>query len=99
MALHPMITTYLDGLDASIDGRGYGAKHDRARKFVEGACEMLSQLSRMDTPTDKARNAEHAEDIMADLDDERLCSDASALYALIRKARELSRTRKPRKKR
>lgn len=91
MALHRKLSKYLDGLDALADGRGFDAKHEKARLFVEGACKLVSTLARMDTPTDGVEDEEKADDIMADLDDERLCSDASALYALIREARELSR--------
>ena len=50
---------------------------------------IIRTLANMDTPTDGVTDQEQADDIMADLDDERLCSDASALYALIRQAREL----------
>jgi hypothetical protein len=45
----------------------------------------------MDTPTDGVTDEEKADDIMADLDDERLCSDAGALYELIREARALAK--------
>jgi hypothetical protein len=91
MALHRKLSKYLEGLDAFVDGRGYNAKHEKARLFVEGACKLVSTLARMDTPTDGVEDEEKRDDIMADLDDERLCSDASALYALIREARELSK--------
>jgi hypothetical protein len=85
-----MLTQYLDGLDALVDGRGFDGSHEKARLFVEGACETLSLLSRMDTPTDKAKSAEHADNIMANLSDDRLCGDAAAFYELIRKARALT---------
>jgi hypothetical protein len=90
MALHRKLAKYLDGLDASVDGRGFNAKHERARIFVEGACKLVSTLARMDTPTDGVEDDEKRDDIMADLSDDRLCSDSSALYDLIRQARELS---------
>jgi hypothetical protein len=89
MALHRKLAKYLDGLDASVDGRGFDAKHEKARLFVEGACKLVSTLARMDTPTDGVEDEEKRDDIMADLDDERLCSNASALYELIREARRL----------
>jgi hypothetical protein len=54
------------------------------------ANEIIATLARMDTPTDGITDQNQADEIMADLDDERLCSDASALYALIRAARKLS---------
>jgi hypothetical protein len=66
---------------------------DSAKRIVlalKGLREIVSPLSRMDTPTDKAKNEDHAEEILADLDDERLCSDSSALYELIREARKLA---------
>jgi hypothetical protein len=91
MALHRKLAKYLDGLDASVDGRGFDAKHEKARLFVEGACKLVSTLARMDTPTDGVKNEEKRDDIMADLDDERLCSDSSALYQLIREARALAK--------
>jgi hypothetical protein len=91
MALHRKLVKYLDGLDASVDGRGFNAKHEKARLFVEGACKLVSTLARMDTPTDGVTDEEKAHDIMADLDDERLCSDAGALYELIREARALAK--------
>lgn len=40
--LHPMIDCYLDGLDASTDGRGFDAKHETARLFVQRACDELT---------------------------------------------------------
>ncbi|ARQ95246.1 hypothetical protein [Bradyrhizobium phage BDU-MI-1] len=89
MALHRKLAKYLDGLDASVDGRGFDGKHEKARIFVEGACKLVSQLARMDTPTDGVDDEDKADDIMADLDDERLCSDATALYEMIREARRL----------
>jgi hypothetical protein len=91
MALHRKLAKYLDGLTASVDGRGFGAKHEKARLFVEGACKLVSTLARMDTPTDGVEDEEKRDDIMAELDDERLCSDASALYELIREARALAK--------
>ena len=90
MALHPKLAKSLDGLDASVDGRGFDAKHEKARLFVEGACKLVSQLSRMDTPTDCVEDEEKRDDIMADLDDERLCSDVTAFYEIIREARQLA---------
>jgi hypothetical protein len=51
--------------------------------------EIIATLARMDTPTDGITDQDQADEIMADLDDERLCSDASALYELIRAARKL----------
>lgn len=36
-ALPETLLTYLDGLDASVDGRGYDATHDAARVIVENA--------------------------------------------------------------
>lgn len=42
--LHPMLATYLDGLDASTDGRGFDAKHETARQFVEAACAAFGAL-------------------------------------------------------
>lgn len=62
---------------------------------------LLRALANMTTPVDRIMDAvangdmsrDHAElecdEIMSELDDETLCSDASALYALIRKAREI----------
>jgi hypothetical protein len=90
MALHRKLSKYLEGLDAFADGRGFDAKHEKARLFVEGACKLVSTLSRMDTPTDGVEDEEKAEDIMADLDDERLCSDVTAFYEIIREARKLA---------
>lgn len=91
MALHRRLSKYLEGLDAFVEGRGYDAKHEKARLFVEGACKLVSTLARMDTPTDGVEDEEKREDIMADLSDDRLCSDSNALYELIRQARELSK--------
>ena len=87
--MHKQLNTYLDGLDAAVDGRGYGLEHEQARIFVEGACAMVEQLARLTTPTDDVIDQEAADDIMADLDDETLCSDSSALYELVRQARAL----------
>lgn len=88
--LHKMLVKYLDGLDASVDGRGFNQSHEDARIFVEQACNafcIVEQLSRMTTPTDGVDDKDAAEDIMADLDDETLCDSASTLYAMIRLAR------------
>ena len=32
---------YVDGLDASTDGRGYGLEHEKARMLLESAPELL----------------------------------------------------------
>jgi len=48
---------------------------------------IVQALARMDTPTDGIEDEEEAEDTIAGLDDERLCSDAAALYHMIREAR------------
>lgn len=42
MTMHPMLSTYLDGLDASGDGRGFNGEHAKARVFVERACEAAT---------------------------------------------------------
>jgi hypothetical protein len=63
---------------------------NRIVKALLALREIASPLSRMDTPTDKAKSEEQADDIMADLSDDRLCSDANALYSLIREARKIA---------
>jgi hypothetical protein len=52
--------------------------------------EIIEMLARMTTPTDNAKNAEEAAEIMADLDDETLCDAASTLYRLIEEARKVN---------
>lgn len=37
MAIPKMLETYLDGLDAFGDGRGFDHKHETARQYVEDA--------------------------------------------------------------
>lgn len=37
MAIPKILATFLDGLEASTDGRGFDAEHDAARRFVEDA--------------------------------------------------------------
>jgi spore cortex formation protein SpoVR/YcgB (stage V sporulation) len=51
--------------------------------------KLVEMLARMDTPTDGVTDEDQADDIMADLDDETLCSDANALYELIEAARAI----------
>lgn len=66
---------------------------EKAKRIVmalKALRKLAEPLLRMDTPTDGVKDEEKAEDIMAELDDERLCSDASALYELIREARQLA---------
>jgi len=65
-----------------------GAK--RIVKALKALRNIVSPLSQMDTPTDIARDEEHADDIMADLDDERLCGDVATFYEIIRDARKLA---------
>lgn len=65
-------------------------KADRIVRGLKALRKLAEPMSRMDTPTDKARNEDHASDIMADLSDDRLCGDATAFYDLIRQARELT---------
>jgi hypothetical protein len=48
---------------------------------------IVQALARMTTPTDGVEDDEEADDIMADLGDEQLCSDSAALYHMIREAR------------
>ncbi len=38
------LETFVDGLDASGDGRGYGPEHEAARHLLEAAPEMLDAL-------------------------------------------------------
>ncbi len=38
------LQVFLDGLDASVDGRGYGAEHEKARALLEAAPDMLEAL-------------------------------------------------------
>jgi hypothetical protein len=66
---------------------------EHAKRIVKGILALRNiaePMLRMDTPTDKARTEDQAEDIMAELGDDRLCSDAGALYGLIREARKLA---------
>lgn len=56
MALHPKLQKYLDGLDALADGRGFDADHEKARLFVEGACELVERLAQMPTSTDNLQS-------------------------------------------
>ena len=42
MAIPKILATFLDGLDASTDGRGFDAEHDTARKFVEDAVRFAT---------------------------------------------------------
>ena len=36
-SLPKMLGVYLDGLDAAVDGRGFGQEHELARRYVEDA--------------------------------------------------------------
>lgn len=65
-------------------------KAARIVKALKALRKLAEPMSRMDTPTDGVMDEAKAEDIMADLDDERLCSDASAFYQLIREARQIA---------
>lgn len=38
------LVTYADGLDASVDGRGFGAEHNAARKRIEIALKSHDDL-------------------------------------------------------
>jgi hypothetical protein len=49
--------------------------------------KLIQTLARMDLPTDNITDEDEADDIMADLDEERLSSDANALYDMILAAR------------
>lgn len=40
---HPLVI-YADGLDAAVDGRGFGAEHFKAQCLLEVAPEMLNEL-------------------------------------------------------
>lgn len=53
--------------------------------------KLIETLARMDTPYDNMEHdtEDNRESIAADLDDETLCSDAQALYALIEDARAI----------
>lgn len=79
--------TYIDHLDA-LTAPDSDDSHERAKRFVANACEIATLLQAMDTPTDGVTDQDDADDIMSDLDDDTLCSDASELYELIRMARE-----------
>ena len=39
-----LLTIYADGLDAAIDGRGWGAEHERARLDIVRACDSHDEL-------------------------------------------------------
>jgi len=38
------LDTFLDGLDAGTDGRGYGEEHEKARLLLKAAPDMLKAL-------------------------------------------------------
>jgi len=51
---------------------------------------LLEQIARMTTPLDGFHGTvEEASEVMAALDDDRLCCDAEALYDIIRAARTI----------
>ena len=51
---------------------------------------LLEQIARMTTPLDGFHGTvEEASEVMAYLDDDRLCGDAEALYDIIRAARTI----------
>lgn len=86
-------------LDDDIEGGGmnfiYFDEHeieiDDSKPSLASTSErqIIDQLARMTTPTDGVTDADKADDIMADLDDATLCGDATTLYDMIRKAREI----------
>ena len=49
--------------------------------------KLIETIARMDTPIDGVTDEETADNILANRDDEQLCSDADALYELILAAR------------
>lgn len=42
MPLPKILAKYLDGLDASADGRGFNAEHESARQYVESAVNLAT---------------------------------------------------------
>lgn len=95
--MNQTLLTYIDGLDAFGDGRGFDAKHEAARLFVETACETFEALGRMTTPTDTAKDSYEAFEIMDDLHDGKLWGDVKVFYELIRKARRYPAEPQPKK--
>jgi ABC-type oligopeptide transport system substrate-binding subunit len=77
-------------LDALVDAmNATAAPPARATSQIDDLLTLVGTLARMTTPTDGVTDQEEVEGIMADLDDETLCSDATALYEMIRKARKI----------
>lgn len=72
----------MDYLKRQARNRGYAKRIAKLEEFI-------GLLARMDTPTDGLTDEERADGVMGNLEEERLFSDASALYELIREARKL----------
>jgi hypothetical protein len=57
--------TLIDGLDAACDGRGYTARHDRARVFVERSIALVERLA--SHPEDAPQLAKVAAQLVEDV--------------------------------
>ena len=57
---------FLDGLDASTDGRGYDAEHERARMLLEAAPDLLEALETM-VELEALRGPVPADNFVADI--------------------------------
>ncbi len=48
------VDVFVDGLDALVDGRGWNADHDKARKLLEAAPRLLAGLKKAIRHIDRA---------------------------------------------
>ncbi len=71
-----------DGLEASVDGRGWGAEHENARRLANAAPELLAMLVRQTEKIERSNAIQHS-------GGEVLPEDWSELYLLTNEARAL----------